>query len=320
MSWTSHYIYYGDDCYGRAIDRLLTHVVAPLVQRLFAAREIRRFFFVRYADAGGPHLRLRLDLAADSCAGLVEERLRGAVEDFYGVENATGRASALRRPEVRAVDYVPELERYGGRHAIVAAEDLFFLSSRIALEVISGSLTDERRSSAEAPPKGDGTRRLGKALLMAVILGRSFFDRRSAVAAFLERYSRFYFQLVARDIQDPETLRRHLGEESAREVPALSSAVASLLVTLDGRQGLGVPLLDRWHRGCLATRRALKRLIEGHQLELAVPEAASSADRLESIIGSYLHLHHNRLGLGIPQEVHLAHLAAEALTRQGVEA
>ena len=320
MSWTSHYIYYGDDCYGREIDRLLISAVAPWVRRLFAARAIRRFFFVRYADAGGPHLRLRLDLVREGGDAVVEERLCDAVDDFHASEIATGRASAGRRPEVRAVDYVPELERYGGRHAIVAAEDLSFLSSRIALEIIASSLADERQSSAEVPAPGLGTRRLGKALLMAVILGRSFFDHTEAVAAFLERYSRFYFRLVARDLQEPESLHQHLGEESAREVPALSSAIGSLLVTLDGRQGLGVPLLDSWYRGCLATRQVLRQLMANRQLELAAPVAVIGAASLESIIGSYLHLHHNRLGLGIPQEVHLTHLAADALTRQGVEA
>ena len=314
MSWTSHYIYYSDDCYSRAIDRLLVKVVAPLVQRLFAANEIHRFFFVRYADAGGPHLRLRLDFARDGRAGEVEERLRGAVDEFYAVEVATNRASTREQPEIRAVDYVPELERYGGHHAIVAAEDLFYLSSRIALEIVAGSL-----SSGPAVPQDHETRRLGKALLMAVILGRSFFDHTAAVAAFLERYSGFYFWLVARDIRDPAILRRQLGEESAREVPALRPAIGSLLMTLDGRQGLGVPLLDRWHRGCLATRRALRKLIADRRLELVTSDAGGVGS-LESIIGSYLHLHHNRLGLGIPQEVHLAHLAADVLRQQGVEA
>lgn len=309
MSWSSHHIHYGDDCYGPAIDHLLISAVAPLIQQLLATGRIRRYFFIRYPE-GGSHLRLRLDLTSEERAMETTQRLRSALDAYASESPATG-----RRPTLRSVEYQAETERYGGLRGVAVAEDLFHVSSHVALEVLASSPDSGPRSSAcEAL-------RWGKTLLLAVVLARSFFGRTEAAARFLRRYSESYLQILEEGAGASEPLRRRLLGGEVETPKAVDRGVRALTDTLDHGGELAAPLLDRWHQGCRSTRRQLERLAEQRRLKLAGSGSDRprplGAIRFEPLVASYLHLHHNRLGLNIPQEVRLAHLAASALARGG---
>jgi hypothetical protein len=132
--------------------------------------------------------------------------------------------------------------------------------------------------------------------------------------AFLRRYAESYLDTLAPAGADVETWKERLRETARAEAGtmdagAVDRALRSLVAASREGDELGVPLLDRWLRGCAASRRDLLALAESGRLESSV-----EIDRaLMGLAASYLHMHHNRLGLSLPQEVYLTQLSAEAL-------
>lgn len=184
-----------------AFDRL----VADAIPAVLARGLHERWFFLRYADEGGPHVRLRLRPRP----GLGDE-LAAALE-------AMAREAGARA----AFDvYVPELETFGGTAGIAIAEELFELSSEIAIELV-------RNEQA-----GGGARRAHCAELMALV-----------VAAFPppgveQRFWSLYAQ--------------RMGGGAARATPAL--ATSSVPTAAAGA------LIERWRAGlerCAARYREL---------------------------------------------------------------
>ncbi len=293
--WLSLHIYHGEDPYGADLDRLVVFAVAPLVEQLEAEGWIERFFFVRYRDPRC-HLRLRLKLRPPARIEATSERVRAVAVALAQAAFERGVAPA----EVRRIDYVPEWRRYGGKQGVGVAEEHFHLSSRIALEMLAATVGQ------------DISRRLGKAVLLAVLLVRGLDPARHAVTGFLRWYSENYLRYLMPLQERREAFRDRLAELAAGEGgldgEALAAGLETLLAVAEAGQGLGVPLLDRWTTGCAAAIGRLR--------ELAVKGALDEGTGLKSIIASYLHMHHNRLGVAIPQEVYLTHLAADALIRQ----
>lgn len=278
MSWICHHLHYGDDCYGPAIDELLAGAVAPLVDELETAGVALRFFFVRYPE-GGAHLRLRFFVEPETVAEIVA-RLRSVLAVFE-------RRGAVR-VDLRAAEYQPELQRYGGRRGLAISEENFCLSSRLVL-----------RAVAEAAP---GARRIGRALPMAIALAWSLYPEVEACAGFLRRYALGSLDQMAGNDEGSDAFRARLLASSS---PPVDRVVVELLATLQNGRPSGLSWLDAWREGCEQAAGALRGL--------------AGAD-FESILGSCLHMHHNRLGLDIAREIHLTHLAAAALAGQLAEA
>jgi hypothetical protein len=151
--WSAHHFFYHGD-----LDVALRNFVAPAVAELLSRRLIDRFFFVRYT-VGGPHLRLRVRLAAESevAAANVAAILRADADRFlahFPAERALDRDRI--RAESRSVlaqvpepselyyepnslvpfPFTPESERYGGRHLLQPTLDFFAISSAQALEAV----------------------------------------------------------------------------------------------------------------------------------------------------------------------------------------
>ena len=101
---------------GGTRDALLT-IVPAVLQDLHHDGSVDSFFFVRYKDERGPHVRLRL-------------RLLGATADTCW-ERITA-AAGERFPVVRS-PYDPEIERYGGLAALPHSLAFFTISSAHAL-------------------------------------------------------------------------------------------------------------------------------------------------------------------------------------------
>jgi hypothetical protein len=143
-AWLYYKIYVGDIAGG--LDYLITETLPKL-----ARNDIERWFFVRYLDEEGLHLRLRVkpsDGAPDLRPVLkliIEDSLRAlpkAPPPFYQPVISTPVAARLpRRSPIRAVEdeYEPEIAMFGAM-GIAVAERLFHLSSEIAMAV----LIDER--------------------------------------------------------------------------------------------------------------------------------------------------------------------------------
>ncbi|HEX8674775.1 MAG TPA: thiopeptide-type bacteriocin biosynthesis protein, partial [Longimicrobium sp.] len=130
-------------------DEVLARVVHPFAARCLERGLAGGFFFIRYSELG-PHLRLRFYgdpavLEAEVAPGL-EEQLRGTLPAAAAGEPVQEPAAVTRgsgHPSLRWIAYEPEVDRYGGPHALPVAEELFHCSSQVSIALLGRSpLTD----------------------------------------------------------------------------------------------------------------------------------------------------------------------------------
>ncbi|MGC5331341.1 thiopeptide-type bacteriocin biosynthesis protein [Micromonospora sp. DT62] len=302
----------GSEC----TEKVLREHIVPTTTDLLARGEISSWFFVRYWE-GGPHLRWRVADATPETvrrmrAGLVDavaalpppaRELRPA--DWYaqfgvhtsdqtdGNDHVDAGHGAGDGPElgwhphgtVREQPYLPEVDRYGGPDAISAAEELFAASSRVAAALL------------DAPP---ARRRSTAVDLLFGFLTAGGLTGHEAVR-FLRAYANGW-TLV------PEAHGQDLGlalvaaerdfHADTSVYPARQRLVADIVT-----RGKGASTsVNYWADEVAAYVERLRALDGQGRLRGTVP----------GILASQLHMLHNRLGLSIPAECHLAWLASLA--------
>nr|WP_241652848.1 lantibiotic dehydratase C-terminal domain-containing protein [Lysinibacillus sphaericus] len=120
--WVSKHLFIHDYV---LIEEFLKECLLPYLDR-----EKVRYFFIRYWD-GGPHIRLRYQTAQDA-AEKIEKELEHLLESFH-LKHSSHSFQAISYDEaiiqtegivptapypnfsIQAIEYVPELNRYGGR-------------------------------------------------------------------------------------------------------------------------------------------------------------------------------------------------------------
>ncbi|MDF5752171.1 thiopeptide-type bacteriocin biosynthesis protein [Spongiactinospora sp. TRM90649] len=137
--------------YPGAFDRLdgvIQELVAGTRGLVEAGTERNRWFFLRFFDVGGPHVRLRVQ----GPVGLLDEvhaDLVSRFPDFLRKPHTDSGIPVASMPETSPTDYweavdfrlyEPELRRYGGAEGVRVAEDNFMTSSAIALRAVGAGL------------------------------------------------------------------------------------------------------------------------------------------------------------------------------------
>lgn len=289
--WRSFHIHYHAN-----LDRLLLDFLPPLLAALIDASEIDRFFFVRY-ELGGPHLRLRLRLAAAPDPGLEQvgsasSRVAQRAAAFFRQHPST----RSRPPEqiqqhneailasdpyetdgtvypdnhVRAVDLVPETDRYGGPSLQAVSFDYFTLSSVEALRFLHahGGLPRARQLPLLfrlLAREAAGFARDADELL--ALVEYSFTAPGSAMSGIVQRGARLF--------DERKEFFCRLLESSIATKPEVVAPTADL--------------------GTAAYRLAAE--LVGVEPEIRL-----------RIVSSQMHMTANRLGLGNPEEVYIAYL------------
>ena len=276
---------------GRLVDRAdaLISAAAQCVQAIDPALP---WFYLRYFDATGFHVRLRvkcepgrhdaiaaalqadlqavLDRLPDMSANLHQPMVlpRGAKGDPLG-------ALAQGKPASLALDrYEPEYDKYGGARGTPLAEVLFADSSRIALAV----LDDERAGLYDRKQ-------------LAPWLMQICFDafRPAAARRYFRQYSQFWLggdTPAAEDWRDRFFAKAH----------ALEAGGASLLPDPQSLPEAAARVLDDWRESLQRTRAAYLAAGRG---------AAAGSDVLAF---NFSHLMNNRLGFSALEEAYLATL------------
>ncbi|AZM93690.1 thiopeptide-type bacteriocin biosynthesis protein [Streptomyces sp. W1SF4] len=269
-------------------DRVLHEAVAPAV----AAHPGRPWFFVRYWQAG-PHLRLRLAGLTPDEAHATEHRLREALpgaaalrdgEEPFG-DAAFGReAQRLARAGedgsalspgtpplptgVYGAAYEPEYERYGGAGLMPLSESLFTLSSSLVLGFLSSRPRGRRARALFA---------LGAAACAAAALGDGT-DAEAFRAHGLASWRRWLLGYG------------HAPDEVDQWVAAAGTA--------PGEAGQ--------ERAVLASAASAAGPLAAWRRELTAAAAvwrSTPGVQPGRLLFSHLHMLHNRLGLGIPDEL-----------------
>jgi thiopeptide-type bacteriocin biosynthesis protein len=280
----------------QTLDDVVLRCVDPIVRGLGR----NRWFFIRYWQ-GGPHIRLRIaDIAPDTVQHLhlalhraMAALLTDVPDSFdprayerqaagFAAAGETGepmRPEPLRDPGVHRAVYEPEFQRYGGVEYMALSEDLFHVSSEVALAVCR-----QRRVKGQAI--GDG--------LLAMAAGLSVLPDDVKRRVFLENLRRAWTEwgLAALPGYDPDRVAALASTQAAR-----LRAVAAPIAETVSRPGPG---WDRWVRPLSSAFRVW---------------AGEAGDELRAgaILGSHVHMMENRLGVGGGREGYLASVLLELL-------
>ncbi|MEU6652819.1 thiopeptide-type bacteriocin biosynthesis protein [Streptomyces sp. NPDC046900] len=307
-TWSSLHVHaHGDRDYK---DELLLDCLAPAADLMVAEGAASGWFFIRYW-AGSPHVRIRLrdadpqrvrQLADQARTWLAAHPLDAEPLDPEAFYATVGGRAALEsytwHPHGSVVPgvYEPESERYGGQFAMADAEELFIVSTQVALAAI--------RSSRQ------GGQRLGVALNLLTAFASAVCPSSAVEVTMLRRYvysSRF--NTVDAPRVDLTALReRAEADYAAGRERYLAAAAKVRGVLARGGTGRGYPGLWADRAGDYAER-------------LAALEAEGRLTGLGSrwtVLLSQVHMLNNRLGVELAEEYHLAWLTSLVAARSSM--
>jgi hypothetical protein len=150
--WLQYNIYSKDI---HELDHLVNSIVKPASSKVKSNFNVSNWFFIRYLDETGPHIRLRFKVNEYQYAEVItflEEFISASLESTKEVSmkipkrllplNLGGGqfSSSERRFELSLYD--PELEKYGESAGIELSEKYFGLSSNLTVELIDDLITE----------------------------------------------------------------------------------------------------------------------------------------------------------------------------------
>ena len=281
--WLYYKIYVGP--YRHHIDWLIAH----LLQHVISHTETQRWFFVRYIDDGGLHLRLRLNVRRDqrhAVAQFVERATQKALEglpttvfEYYvpvvRLKPIVPRKLRVHFPArfVQAI-YVAEAEKFGAT-GVVIAEDVFHASSVVAMRVLINEAN------------GGCSRKTLVPLLMRQVVDT--LPPEEGAVLFWKNYTSHWLAWHPASIA---ALRRVV-ETKWLELKARGVEV---LISRSVLPGDTADLLSMWDRSLCAAKRAFARSPDGLRCARA------------SLPFNFVHLMNNRLGVSHVEEAYFAGL------------
>lgn len=277
-----HLVYYGDR------ERLLREVVAPVLREGWQEGRIGRSFWIRY-HLGGPHIRLRLQVAADPDDGLGRSLRKRAASFFQAVPSVVTESPEevrLRNQTLQANDplagdvlyenhqvyeeeFLMEVERYGGTELLPHSLDFFGLSSLWALQEL------------ETHPEATFNRRVPALLRLFLRMALGFARNREQLVDLLSQ------PLISWGEAAPIIVQR-ADDQVLSQGPALARLVQAEIARADDPQDWTLPTLA------------------GRALAKEVAKALPAVRR--SIFTSHLHMAANRAGLSNAEEVYLGRM------------
>jgi thiopeptide-type bacteriocin biosynthesis protein len=297
---------------------LLVDGVGPLVERLRAADLIEGYFFIRYWQEG-PHVRLRLRVrpgARDEVRQIVESDigaflrhrpslyrldsnvLQPVYRSLFLSEYSQRRWDELYGPDgpmpihptntLLYAPYEPEYERYGGPDGVELAEWHFEHSSDVVLAQLAA--TNVHVHSVL----------LGQSIQLCLAMCYTMLDDDAQIVEFFETYRRFWQRShgIGSAADDARYERSY-----ARSADAVRDRVAFIRDTVRG----GDP-----HRLTGVQRAWVAHLRELRERLTAAPGLVARYP-MPVLLGSYLHMTNNRLGVTIPDEAYVSYVVASAV-------
>jgi thiopeptide-type bacteriocin biosynthesis protein len=271
------------------LDHVVRQIVSPAIRHARADADLERWFFVRYADERGWHIRLRLRGSEPArrrwfseFSGLIDATLPSLPEDNSTERRLIPTSGAARVQTAQAgyalASYEPECEKYGGVAGMGIAEEFFEASSELAVQALQ-----------QVSASGDHQ-------ILVLALTRSLVWQTHETQAdrecFLRRYLWYW---TGQDGFGARRVRRKLREAAARRMDFLSRQFASLKT-----HPVLSAFLGDFERAIRATLSKLQRV------ERYLTESPSS------LSFEYLHMSNNRLGVFPLEEAYVAALLLES--------
>lgn len=282
FEWAYYKLYVGASY--EALDFVITDCIEEAIQRFGE----HGWFFLRYLDEGGLHLRVRFRLEKTTLAE-TEPKLFAALHDGLSLLSQrlpnpympllTFGGFTVNPPQqvlsanCQRCDYEPEFDAYGGETGVAIAEQVFCASSVLARAILL------KESAAELSRKNC-------ALPLYIEAVNTFVPDRD-VNGFLERYANFW-------LSGDATLAAHKGafidkaysmvDDGLTIVPSVSE-YDRLVADVTGQwKAVLISARDRYERQCPAYSKVLADTLAFH----------------------FVHLMNNRLGFNTVEESYLA--------------
>lgn len=319
--WLAAYLFYGEPW-----KTFLTDAVAPFAEQTLACGAAEQFFFIRYWEQG-PHIRLRFKGAPAVLAEQVQPQL-----DAFFTRYFLRTPSNRPEPELMAawpsdqqwqpnhtvclVPYEPEVERYGGPVGMEIAEAQFCLSSRVVLRLLAADGWGYERALGAAIQLHLG---LAWGLGMSLVETKHFYTK--IFAGWLNRAYGYHPQLTAAEVEERRAATLEAFYQSfVQQQAGLINFHDVYWQALVDRRDFDHTWLNEWLQGMgeigrqLRTAAARDQLVypEGFQPDPAVP-VSFERQWLWSILGSYVHMTNNRLGILNRDEAYLGYLIVKSL-------
>lgn len=305
--WLSLHVFLSDPVQA---ERYLRERLEPAILRWRRDKALERWFFIRYWE-GGAHLRIRLsgpvaqdqqhvmavlaDRIGEFCSDnppTREEYYRG--HSFDGAPVVVEDLPWYPDGTVAKIGYEPETVRYGGEHAIGANEQMFDLSSRLALSLCKATA---------------GTRdgRLSSAFLLMAAAVLACGEDLPGLGAYFGQYGAVWASHVSAGVLDtmpqPSDEQMRLLLRLQQEAAAGWDAKSAHAIWAAGVGHLVERMRSLHEQG---------RLVMPFDARTTVGEAMCKSAVL-GIVGSQIHMLNNRLGIPAAGEFLLARLLAGAV-------
>jgi hypothetical protein len=305
--WLSAHLYYAE-----AQDVFLMNSVKPFVCNLAETGHTEQYFFIRYLEKG-PHIRLRIKADIISIFSVIKPMLEDHFNSYFKKFPSHRRKIAIQKfakknnwfPDnsVQFIEYSPEVERYGGPEGILVAEKYFHLSSKTVLNAMTNSdnWTYERAIGTAIQLHTAFVYTLGMDVKQAYL----FFLR--LYKATLPFAGRFIHKSYDKPINNEQlqTATKILANSYEKNKMILSNYIGTLWDAFHKNLIFHEDWFNDWLYNCAIICKQVKYLNNNGRLNY--PEwwfklnpdidAEDPTQRLILILGSYIHMTNNRLGL-----------------------
>jgi len=308
-NWCGIHVFLADS--DKATD-FLCECFAPMVRTMEKTGKIQGWFFLRYWE-GGPHLRLRFLGLDQAQRKSIIINLRKEISRWQSNMELNKETYYLNHPfdgapvdvatlpwhpegSVEMIDYLPELQRYGGMHAIAVNEALFQVTSKIAISVLAAT-----RNAIE--------HRLSMAFILMAHFVFAIDPSPGAITSFYRNYAKFWMNYSKDTKAYAEELYVERNNERQRQT------LQRLLILRNDK----------------TQKRTVQSVLEGavlnwtvklrklHELGLLMNPATGNSTKgtfadnsIWAMLVSHVHMSNNRLGLTPTQEVILAMTLVDA--------
>lgn len=314
---------------------LLADCIGPLVAELRADDLIDQYFFIRYW-LEGPHVRLRLLPKPGADDAEIVARAEQRLKEFFAVRPAAyevdpdevadmyqsmylseytqeqwdesyGEGGAMPvqpNNSVRQTTYEPEHDRYGGPHGIDISEWHFEASSDMVIALVARTNMHLR------------TITFGIATQLMTVMSEVFLRGRDEVIEFLQGYEAFWARLYVSSDVDWNTRYDETVDGMHSRVRERINSVYEFAA---GQAPTAVGFLDTWKTHCEELRERIVAATERGLITFGVdddgrPLVVNDPEQvLKIVLGSYLHMNDNRLGVTPNDESYLAHVVYRCL-------
>jgi thiopeptide-type bacteriocin biosynthesis protein len=305
--WIAAHLYHSN-----SLDKLIVEGILPFIEVVTKEKSINQFFFIRYNERG-QHIRLRLKVPDHAIK--IERLKQYLISHFMSyfknfpskVIMSLEKKDWFPNDSIQFIKYIPEFERYGGKVGVLLAEKQFYFSSRKVLMILH-----QKRKV------WDYSYTLGFALQLHLGFAFAMKFKIDEVRDFFAKIFYDWLPLVIvntnEEIADrKETVLRafelKFEEQKASIIPLIEKLISSSTI------GIEFTWLDEWINENREIGRMLKFLIKKGELKTKTGGIVNflKSDSCFSILGSYVHMTNNRIGVLNQDESFLAFLIIKSI-------